>query len=72
MKDLEVLVVGAGIGGLSTALALASDGHEVTVIESVKEFLEVSLDQIFPPLSPKTKRPARLALASVSPQTRHA
>ena len=44
MKDLKVIVVGAGIGGLCTALALASDGHEVTVIESVKEFLEVLPD----------------------------
>jgi salicylate hydroxylase len=42
MKNLNVLVVGAGIGGLSTALALSSDGHKVTVLEGVKEFLEVS------------------------------
>ena len=49
MKDLKVLVVGAGIGGLSTALALAKDGHKVIVIESVKEFLEVSVSN--PPLN---------------------
>ncbi|KAJ7761807.1 salicylate hydroxylase [Mycena metata] len=41
MKELSVLIVGAGIGGLQTALALAADGHTVTVLESVKEFLEV-------------------------------
>ena len=41
MKDLNVIVVGAGIGGLQAALALATDGHSVTVLESVKEFLEV-------------------------------
>lgn len=41
MKNLKVIVVGGGIGGLSTALALATDGHEVTILESVKDFLEV-------------------------------
>ncbi len=41
MQDLNVLVVGAGIGGLQTALALAKNGHKITVFESVKEFLEV-------------------------------
>ncbi|KAH7873500.1 uncharacterized protein C8R40DRAFT_1172716 [Lentinula edodes] len=30
MKTLDVIVVGAGIGGLSTALALAADGRRVT------------------------------------------
>lgn len=43
MKNLNVLVVGAGIGGLQTALALAKDGHNVTIFESVKQFMEVSL-----------------------------
>lgn len=41
MKNLKVIVVGGGIGGLSTALALATDGHEVVILEGVKEFLEV-------------------------------
>jgi prepilin-type processing-associated H-X9-DG protein len=33
LKQLEVLVIGGGIGGLTTAIALLSDGHKVTVIE---------------------------------------
>ncbi|KAJ7238196.1 salicylate hydroxylase [Mycena rebaudengoi] len=42
MKPLTVVILGAGIGGLQTALALAADGHKVTVLESAKEFLEVT------------------------------
>jgi salicylate hydroxylase len=42
MQDLNIIIVGAGIGGLQTALALAHDGHNVTVLESAKVFEEVS------------------------------
>jgi len=57
MQDLNVLVVGAGIGGLQTALALAKNGHKITVFESVKEFLEVGAGIRVPPNS------SRLGLA---------
>jgi salicylate hydroxylase len=43
MKELSIVVVGAGIGGLQTALALAHDGHFVTVLESAKAFEEVCM-----------------------------
>ena len=43
MRDLHVIVVGAGIGGLQTSLALAKDGHRVTVLESAKAFEEVRI-----------------------------
>ncbi|MDE2410248.1 MAG: FAD-dependent oxidoreductase [Sphingomonadales bacterium] len=33
MDNLEILVIGAGIGGLSAAIALRRDGHAVTLIE---------------------------------------
>ncbi|MFM6931686.1 MAG: FAD-dependent oxidoreductase, partial [Novosphingobium sp.] len=33
MQNLDILVIGAGIGGLSAAIALGRKGHGVTVIE---------------------------------------
>ncbi|KAF8214229.1 salicylate hydroxylase [Mycena galopus ATCC 62051] len=51
MKDLSVLIVGAGIGGLQTALALATAGHTVIVLESINEFLEVGAGIRVPPNS---------------------
>lgn len=41
MKDLTILIVGGAIGGLSAALALAADGHQITLLESAKSFENV-------------------------------
>lgn len=41
MKSLDVVIFGAGIGGLATALALATDSHRVKVLDGVPEFSEV-------------------------------
>lgn len=42
-KSLDVLVVGAGLGGLAAALALQTDGHKVTILEAAESFGEVCL-----------------------------
>ncbi|KAJ7501740.1 salicylate hydroxylase [Mycena galericulata] len=69
MKELNVLIVGAGIGGLQTALALGADGHTVTVLESVKEFLEVGAGIRVPPNSSRLSLSWGVDLDSMKKET---
>lgn len=41
IKSLNVIVVGAGIGGLIAGLALSQTGHKVTVLETASELAEI-------------------------------
>ncbi len=41
MPELSIAIVGAGIGGLTAALALARQGHKVTLVERRTGFSEV-------------------------------
>ncbi|KAH8802595.1 salicylate hydroxylase [Xylogone sp. PMI_703] len=36
----EIFIIGAGLGGLAAGLALQTDGHKVTIIDSAPEFAE--------------------------------
>ena len=40
-RFLRILIVGAGIGGLTAALALLRDGHEVEVYEQAAQLAEL-------------------------------
>ena len=40
-KSLRILIVGAGIGGLTAALALLRDGHDVEVYEQAARLAEL-------------------------------
>jgi salicylate hydroxylase len=38
---LKIIISGAGLGGLATAIALARRGHQVTTFEQVEKLSEV-------------------------------
>lgn len=40
-SQLQVLVCGAGLAGLSAAISCALGGHRVTVLEGAKQLAEV-------------------------------
>ena len=48
---LQVIVVGAGLGGLATAIALARKGHSVTALEQASRLGEVGAGIQIPPNS---------------------
>ncbi|CAI7633084.1 unnamed protein product [Penicillium manginii] len=57
---LSIVVVGAGLGGLATAIALASSGHSVTVYEQAAKLGEVGAGIQIP--SNSTRLLSRLGL----------
>ncbi|KAI0161260.1 salicylate hydroxylase [Xylariaceae sp. FL1272] len=50
-RKLDVLVVGGGLGGLATSLALQTDGHRVRILDAAPEFAEAGAGIRIPPNS---------------------
>jgi salicylate hydroxylase len=48
---LRIIVVGAGLGGLACAIALARRGHEVVVLEQAAELGEVKSMLLLPAIN---------------------
>jgi thioredoxin reductase len=49
LKDEQVIIVGAGLGGLGAAIAILLAGHSATVLESAAEIAEVSIHSFLSP-----------------------
>lgn len=53
---LNILIIGAGLGGLLAAIGLAQDGHKITILEQATSFGEVGAGMRLPPNSTKILR----------------
>jgi 2-heptyl-3-hydroxy-4(1H)-quinolone synthase len=61
---VNVLVIGAGIGGLSSALALARAGHEVTLVEKMERFEPAGAGIVLAPNAARALESLGVELAS--------
>lgn len=42
-SSLDIIVIGAGLGGLAAAISCALGGHNVTILEQARELAEVHI-----------------------------
>jgi 2-polyprenyl-6-methoxyphenol hydroxylase-like FAD-dependent oxidoreductase len=61
---VNVLVIGAGIGGLSSAIALAKAGHKVTLVEKMDRFEPVGAGIVLAPNAARALESLGVDLAS--------
>lgn len=45
-QDLDIIIVGAGLGGLAAAIGISKAGHRVTILEQAEQLGEVSQNRI--------------------------
>lgn len=48
-ESLDIIIVGAGLGGLAASIECARSGHNVTMLESASELAEVGSTSPFSP-----------------------
>lgn len=44
-QDLDIIIVGAGLGGLAAAIGISKAGHRVTILEQAEQLGEVRLSK---------------------------